>query len=455
MFAIYRPIILGALFLGCLVSADNRSTFQSSGVPFENPVTVASGFDAHILFSNLTTPRGIAFDSVGNLLVVERGFGITAFTEARNGSGWERTVVIASPNFTQGIQVDDNRLYVSTAGQALVYNYNAAAKTVEENPAIVVNGIPPDGDLTTHTLQLQRIGTTTKLLIASGPFTNIDPTARDPSSGRSQIRSFILPRNPFDSTPQNFINGDLIAFGIRNPAGLAFSPTSPSTTLYVVENGASIDNTTGLTAAFVNDNPADELELVDLQQPAATYGFPDCTTLWNPFADPVGDENFTNLTQGAQFSLLLEPDKGDAFCQDQRNNIPPALSFQAHSVPLDIKFYAPPENSSQHAFPQSFKNDAFVALHGSFSRIPPTGYGVVHVPFSGPDLSTENISFMIQVTDLAPCPGHCIRPVGLAFGIDGRLYVSSDGSGEVGFNSLNLNIIIIKPTSKLFVIEAV
>ena len=162
-----------------------------------------------------------------------------------------------------------------------------------------------------------------------GPFTNIDPTARDPSSGRSQIRRFALtPNNP----TQSFFSGQLVAFGIRNPAGFAFSPTFPSKTLYVVENGASIDNTTGLTSTFVNDNPADELESVDLTRGSVSYGFPDCTTLWNPNADPVGDPQFTSLPVGAQFSLLLEPGRDNAFCQNKSNNKPPIFNFQVRAT---------------------------------------------------------------------------------------------------------------------------
>ena len=38
---------------------------------------------------------------------------------------------------------------------------------------------------------------------------------------------------------------------------------------------------------------------------------------------------------------------------------------------------------------------------------------------------------MIQATNIDTCPGSCIRPVGLAFGKDGKLYVISDSSGKV------------------------
>lgn len=179
--------------------------------------------------------------------------------------------------------------------------------------------------MTTHTLQLQNTLAGKSLLIATGPLTNIDETARDPTSGRSQIRRFPLNHN----SSQTFLSGELIAYGIRNPAGFAFSPLAPTSTLFAVENGASIDNVTGLTAAFVNDNPADELESVNLLHGhGKSYGFPDCTSVWNPQADPVGDPQYVNFKVGQQFSLHLDPAKDDTWCAKKENNIPPALSFQ-------------------------------------------------------------------------------------------------------------------------------
>ena len=165
-------------------------------------------------------------------------------------------------------------------------------------------------------------------------------TARDPASGRSQIRAFSLAQPPPSSpqadasAAQDFFSGELLAFGIRNPAGFALLPPT-SAHLWVVDNGASIDNTTGLTAAFVNDNPADELEFVDLAAPPAAnrfYGFPDCTTIWDPAADPQGDPRFLDFHTGEQFSLQLEPQRDDAWCQQPRNNVPPRLSFQVRNL---------------------------------------------------------------------------------------------------------------------------
>lgn len=48
--------------------------------------SVADGYEARLVTQNLEKPRGIIFDNKGNLLVVERGVGVTTFTVDGTGS---------------------------------------------------------------------------------------------------------------------------------------------------------------------------------------------------------------------------------------------------------------------------------------------------------------------------------------------------------------------------------
>lgn len=128
-----------------------HATFQQLGAPFKAPVTVSQGFAAHVIFSNLTTPRGITIDSSQNILVIERGLGVTAFSRSPTLVGWDRTVVIQNTLLTQGIQVDGRKLYVSTAGDVLLYDYNPNSKSVSLSvPVTLITGIPPDGGMRTY-----------------------------------------------------------------------------------------------------------------------------------------------------------------------------------------------------------------------------------------------------------------------------------------------------------------
>ena len=113
---------------------------------FQSPVSVARGLNATVIASNLTTPRGIAIDSSQNILVIERGLGITAFTENDPScDGWLRSIVVEDANLMQGIQVQGQYLYASSAAEVMRYAYNPDTRSVSGVPTILINGIPPNG----------------------------------------------------------------------------------------------------------------------------------------------------------------------------------------------------------------------------------------------------------------------------------------------------------------------
>ena len=75
----------------------------SSSVPVPS---VAPGFEARLVVSNLTEPRGIEFDRNGHLLVVQQNAGIVALTLNDDGgaclSERSRSVVVDNPAVSNG-----------------------------------------------------------------------------------------------------------------------------------------------------------------------------------------------------------------------------------------------------------------------------------------------------------------------------------------------------------------
>ena len=70
------------------------------------------------------------------------------------------------------------------------------------------------------------------------------------------------------------------------------------------------------------------------------------------------------------------------------------------------------------------------------NRDTPIGYKLGVIPFSnnGPTAqSTSNDATVDVLTnpDLSKCPDDCVRPVGLAWDSQGRLFMSSDSTGEI------------------------
>ncbi len=64
------------------------------------------------------------------------------------------------------------------------------------------------------------------------------------------------------------------------------------------------------------------------------------------------------------------------------------------------------------------------------------GYKLSSLAFSNgqpvdPPSSTTAAKDILSNSDLSACPGKCFRPVGLAMDGKGRVYVSSDSTGEI------------------------
>jgi glucose/arabinose dehydrogenase len=104
------------------------------------------------------------------------------------------------------------------------------------------------------------------------------------------------------------------------------------------------------------------------------------------------------------------------------------VAFPAHWAPNGLLFYAGTQ------FPERYRGGAFIAFHGSWNRapLPQGGYNVVYVPFVGNVSSGEWEVFAdgFAGADMSPRNAEH-RPVGLAEGPDGSLYVSDDAGGRI------------------------
>ncbi|KAI7110749.1 hypothetical protein KC352_g36137, partial [Hortaea werneckii] len=128
---------------------------------------------------------------------------------------------------------------------------------------------------------------------------------------------------------------------------------------------------------------------------------------------------------GEQFAIGdLNSTVNDTTC-NAANRQPPRLVFQAHMAPLDILF-----NAAGTA--------AWITFHGSWDRADPVGYKLAVVEFDeDTGEPVENSTSKTAARDVvwnednSACPEQCFRPVGLAWDADGRLFMSSDATGEI------------------------
>jgi glucose/arabinose dehydrogenase len=113
-------------------------------------------------------------------------------------------------------------------------------------------------------------------------------------------------------------------------------------------------------------------------------------------------------------------------CADKET---PLLAFPGHWAPNDLLFYG------GRQFPSRFRGSAFIAFHGGFDRapLPNEGFNVVFVPFGrqapvgGWEVFADG--FIGNSTNPPADAEH--RPMGLAEGPDGSLYISDDDGGRI------------------------
>jgi glucose/arabinose dehydrogenase len=116
----------------------------------------------------------------------------------------------------------------------------------------------------------------------------------------------------------------------------------------------------------------------------------------------------------------------------------PIMAFQAHWAPNDLLFY------TGNMFPQHYRNGAFIAFHGSTNRspYPQAGYFICFVPFKNGkpagnwEIFADGFTSQRKVISAGEAQ---YRPMGLAMGPDGSLYISETEKGKIWRISYNGN----------------
>lgn len=108
----------------------------------------------------------------------------------------------------------------------------------------------------------------------------------------------------------------------------------------------------------------------------------------------------------------------------------PIMGLPAHWAPNDLLFY------TGSMFPDRYKNGAFIAFHGSTNRVPypQAGYVVGFIPFKNGIPSGELEIFadgFAGKDTLVSMEDATYRPMGLAQGPDGSLYISESKKGKI------------------------
>ncbi|KAI6778990.1 L-sorbosone dehydrogenase-like protein [Emericellopsis cladophorae] len=385
----------------------------------------ADGWSYRLVARDLTKPRSILFDSDGHLIVLDAGEGIYRFGIDQDEGGTclslgDKETLLENEDLNHGLALseDGETIYASTENEVYSWPYDASRSSINNDDRTTLITNMSNTDHTTRTLLLSKSEPVT-LFVSRGSQSNLDDEAADIDSGHSQIRGFNLTDLGGDD-PVEYTDGRVWGWGLRNAVGVAEDPTHGG--LWSVEN--SVDELRRNGEDIHRDNPGEELNFhgfvngTDARFGNNNYGYPECYAIW-------GTENFPDrgdLVVGDQFPDEDNSDETDETCNE--DYLSPRLTFQAHMAPLDILF-------AQDG------RELFVSFHGSWNREDPVGYKISSVAFNADGMPEANSDSrngtkdVLTTPDLGNCPDECFRPVGMAWDADGRMWFTSDSTGEI------------------------
>lgn len=333
------------------------------------------GFHISVFANDIDSARMLTFSPGGVLLVSEMGEGkVVALPDPKHTGKAARVVnVLSGLNEPHGIAFYEGNLYVAENDRVRRYDWDEA--TLRATNPIKLADLPGRGGHSTRSI----VFNDGKMYISAGSSCNVC-VEKDPR------RAAVMEFNVDGSGMKIF------AKGLRNAVGIAVNPKTD--TVWATVNGRD----------WLGDNLPPET-IYDLGKNGGDGGWPYC------YGDRVPDPNFTK--------------SGDNRCQSV---LEPKVQMQAHSAPLGLAFY---EGSM---FPPEYRNNIFVAFHGSWNRSIPTGYKIIRVKL---DDKGQPIGGARDFITGWLAPGETKhgrwmgRPVGIAVADDGSMYVSDDAGGVI------------------------
>lgn len=348
-------------------------------------IKLPPGFHIDVYAENVDNARSMCLSPSGTLFVGTRDAGnVYALRDTNHDYRADMVFIIARElNMPNGVAFRDGSLYVAEISRVLRYdNIDEYVEAMVQargrgirlaQPAanIVYDGYPTDEH---HGWKYIAFGPDGKLYVPVGAPCNIcEP--ENPIYGsitRLDVR-----------TPG--AQPEIVQRGVRNTVGFTWHPVTKD--LWFTDNG--------------RDWLGDDLPPCELNHASADgqhFGYPYC------HGGTIPDPNFGDKRNCSEF-------------------VAPAQNLGAHVAPLGVEFY------TGKMFPKAYKNQAFIAEHGSWNRATKTGYRIslVKLDSKGKSLGYETFA----EGWLQPEEKIWGRPVDIELLPDGSMLVSDDFANAI------------------------
>ena len=342
----------------------------ASELPIDK-LKVPAGFKVEVWADGVPEARSLALGDKGTVFVSNRNLS-NVYAIIDNGAKREVKIVLKGLKNPNGIAFNKGTLYVAERHRITRYDGIEDRLDNPPEPKVVIDGLDPSVQ-PGHFWKFLALGPDGKLYFNIGSPQNITmPT---------YMQAAIMRVDPTSGVLENY------AQGVRNTVGFDWHPRTKQ--LWFTEHGRD----------WISDDlPEDELNVVKHQ--GEHFGFPYCHQ---------GD--------------TLDPEYGkNRSCADFT---PPALKLGAHVAPLGMRFY------TGNMFPAAYKDNIFLAQHGSWNRNVKQGYNVMRVVVDAHGKAKSEPFLEGFLTDPKADPPMWGRPVDVLVMKDGSLLVSDDYNGII------------------------
>ncbi|RZJ63744.1 MAG: sorbosone dehydrogenase family protein [Flavobacterium sp.] len=276
-----------------------------------------------------------------------------------------------------GMLVIGKWFYVANTDALLRFPYEPGQMKITGKPEKIAD--LPAGKVNQHwTRNLIANSDNSKIYVAVGCGTNIGEKGME----HEIMKASILEMNPDGSGIR------IYASGLRNPVGMGWAPGTK--TLW--------------TAVNERDGLGDELvpDYLTSVKENGFYGWP--YSYWGNHIDTRVKE--------------IKPEMLD-------NVVVPDVDLGSHTASLGLAFY------TGKAFPEKYRNGAFIAQHGSWNRKLLSGYKVVFVPFSNGKAAGPMEDFLTGFVEDPQKDEVYGRPTGIIMLPDGSLLLTDDKTNTI------------------------
>jgi len=410
-----------AVFLAVSLLANDttREVKHSGFIPDADNagITLPAGFGALSVVDSLGIARHLSVNSNGDIYVklerLKNGKGIYRLRDT-NGDGKADQVTGFGNYVGTGIALKKGYLYASSNKGVYRYKLDANNQVDTASVELIVKGLVDKGQHNAKAITLDDAG---NLYVNIGAPSNscqlqdraVGSMGQDPcpildsAAGIWQFKA--------DKSDQSYAEGVRYITGTRNVVGLNWNTSNNE--LFLMQHGRD-DLARMFPAIYTNEQNA-ELpgeEMLEAKQ-NTNFGWPYCYFDWQQ------DKKLLNPEYGGD-------SKKQGRCAEMAR---PVMAFPGHWAPNDLLFY------TGTAFPEKYRNGAFIAFHGSWNRAPlkQGGYFVAFVPFKDgkPSGKWEPFAEGFAGKDIYNPSDALHRPCGLAQGPDGSLYIADDVKGKI------------------------